>query len=177
MSLTEMVSSLIWRSRRITSRWRKNISPSSPYHLSKYCWQIFLRSSVEALSRSALVSQRSAMTRRRSSALRSCSFFSSSAAFLRSRVRSFFLRSGVMNPFFLAILMCVVLCAKKQTTGSCTSCSVESRERSDFYFGCSSEQSSWLLLSFPSQADLDSWNPGKVQPGWGRTTAAKSSVL
>merc|ERR1740137_315098 len=98
MSLTEMVSSLIWRSRRITSRWRKNISPSSPYHLSKYCWQIFLR-------------------------------------------------SGVMNPFFLAILMCVVLCAKKQTTGSCTSCSVESRERSDFYFGCGSEQSSWLLLS------------------------------
>merc|ERR1712008_177409 len=130
MSLTEMVSSLIRRSRRITSRWRKNISPSSPYHLSKYCWQIFLRSSVEALSRSALVPQRSAMTRRRSSALRSCSFFSSSAAFLRSRVRSFFLRSGVMNPFFLAILMCVVLCAKKQTTGSCTSCSVESRERS-----------------------------------------------
>merc|ERR1711915_908707 len=47
-------------------------------HLSKYCWQIFLSSSVEALSRSALVPQRSAMTRRRSSAFRSCSFFSSS---------------------------------------------------------------------------------------------------
>merc|ERR1711915_441383 len=68
--------------------------------------EIFLSSSVEALSRSALVPQRSAMTRRRSSAFRSCSFFSSSAAFLRSKVRSFFLRSGVMNPFFLAILMC-----------------------------------------------------------------------
>merc|ERR1711915_764388 len=106
MSLTEMVSSLIWRSRRMTSRWRKNISPSREYHLSKYCWQIFLSSSVEALSRSALVPQRSAMTRRRSSAFRSCSFLSSSAAFLRSKVRSFFLRSGVMNPFFLAILMC-----------------------------------------------------------------------
>merc|ERR1711931_375532 len=107
MSLTEMVSSLICRSRRITSRCRKNISPSSEYHLSKYCWQIFFSSSVDAFSRSALVPQRSAMTRRRSSALRSCSFFSSSAAFLRRRVRSFFLRSGVMNPFFLAILMCL----------------------------------------------------------------------
>merc|ERR1712062_448451 len=35
MSLTEMVSSLIWRSRRMTSRCRKNISASSLYHLSK----------------------------------------------------------------------------------------------------------------------------------------------
>merc|ERR1719461_1454918 len=42
MSLTEMVSSLIWRSRRMTSRCRKNISASNLYHLSKYCWQIFL---------------------------------------------------------------------------------------------------------------------------------------
>merc|ERR1719370_446294 len=54
MSLTEMVSSLIWRSRRMTSRCRKNISPSRLYHLSKYCWQIFFRSSMEAESRSAL---------------------------------------------------------------------------------------------------------------------------
>merc|ERR1711983_320766 len=107
MSLTEMVSSLIWRSLRMTSLWRKNISASSLYHLSKYSWQIFLRSSTLALSMSALVPHLSAMTRRRSSALRSCSFFSSSAAFLRRRVRSFFLRSGVMNPFFLAILMCL----------------------------------------------------------------------
>merc|ERR1719312_600287 len=104
MSLTEMVSSLIWRSRRMTSRWRKNISPSREYHLSKYCWQIFLSSSVEAFSRSALVPQRSAMTRSLSSSFLSCSFFNSSAAFLRRRVRSFFLRSGVMNPFFLAIV-------------------------------------------------------------------------
>merc|ERR1711981_923753 len=44
MSLTEMVSSLIWRSRRMTSRCRKNISASSLYHLSKYCWQIFFKS-------------------------------------------------------------------------------------------------------------------------------------
>merc|ERR1719312_1208537 len=86
MSLTEMVSSLIWRSRRITSRWRKNISPSSEYHLSKYCWQIF---------------------------------FSSSAAFLRRRVRSFFLRSGVMNPFFLAILMCLFHLLRNHYTPSC----------------------------------------------------------
>merc|ERR1712241_1384692 len=92
MSLTEMVGSLIWRSRRMTSR----------------CWQIFLRSSTLALSRSALVPHRSAITRRRSSALRSCSFFSSSAAFLRRRVRSFFFRSGVMKPFFLAMVMLVV---------------------------------------------------------------------
>merc|ERR1712179_258559 len=63
MSLTEMVSSLIWRSRRMTSRWRKNISASSLYHLSKYCWQIFFRSSTEALSMSALVPHLSAMTR------------------------------------------------------------------------------------------------------------------
>merc|ERR1719167_936766 len=69
MSLTEMVSSLIWRSRGMTSLWRKNISASNLYHLSKYSWQIFLRSSTEALSMSALVPQRSAMTRSLSSAL------------------------------------------------------------------------------------------------------------
>merc|ERR1711988_1746440 len=63
MSLTEMVSSLIWRSRRMTSRCRKNISASSLYHLSKYCWQIFFKSSTDAFSMSALVPQRSAMTR------------------------------------------------------------------------------------------------------------------
>merc|ERR1711953_1541049 len=62
MSLTEMVSSLIWRSRRMTSRCRKNISPSRLYHLSKYCWQIFFRSSMEAESRSALVPHLSAIT-------------------------------------------------------------------------------------------------------------------
>merc|ERR1719431_33272 len=84
MSLTEMVSSLIWRSRRMTSRWRKNISPSRLYHLSKYCWQIFLRSSMEAESRSALVPHLSAI-------------------FL-SRVLSFFFLSGVMKPFFLAMV-------------------------------------------------------------------------
>merc|ERR1719197_1915469 len=104
MPLTELVSSLIWRSRRMTSRCRKNISASSLYHLSKYCWQIFFKSSTDAFSMSALVPQRSAMTRSLSSALRSCSFFSSSAAFLRRRVRSFFLRSGVINPFFLAMM-------------------------------------------------------------------------
>merc|ERR1719431_324142 len=92
MSLTEMVSSLIWRSRRMTSRWRKNISPSRLYHLSKYCWQIFLRSSMEAESRSALVPHLSAITLSLSSAFLSCSFFS-----------SFFL-SGVMKPFFLAMV-------------------------------------------------------------------------
>merc|ERR1740119_71657 len=83
MSETEMVSSLIWRSRRITSRCRKNISPSRPYHLSKYFWQMPLRSSMEEASISALVPHLSAITRRRSS------------AFL----------SGVMNPFFLAIVL------------------------------------------------------------------------
>merc|ERR1719197_1912087 len=103
MSLTEMVSSLIWRSRRMTSRCRKNISASSLHHLSKYCWQIFFKSSTDAFSMSALVPQRSAMTRSLSSALRSCSFLSSSAAFLRRRVLSFFFLSGVMNPFFLAM--------------------------------------------------------------------------
>merc|ERR1719367_2128381 len=108
MSLTEMVSSLIWRSRRMTSRWRKNISASNLYHLSKYPWQIFLRSSTEALSMSALVPHLSAMTRSLSSALRSCSFFSSSAAFLRRRVLSFFFLSGVINPFFLAMLESVL---------------------------------------------------------------------
>merc|ERR1719270_1631559 len=108
MSLTEMVSSLIWRSRRMTSLWRKNISASNLYHLSKYSWQIFLRSSTEALSMSALVPQRSAMTRSLSSALRSCSFLSSSAAFLRRRVLSFFLRSGVINPFFSAMMSSVI---------------------------------------------------------------------
>merc|ERR1711993_32503 len=70
MSLTEMVSSLIWRSRRMTSRCRKNISASSLYHLSKYCWQVFFKSSTDAFSMSALVPQRSAMTRSLSSALR-----------------------------------------------------------------------------------------------------------
>merc|ERR1711872_248418 len=68
MSLTEMVSSLIWRSRRMTSRCRKNISPSRLYHLSKYCWQIFFRSSMEAASRSALVPHLSAITLSLSSA-------------------------------------------------------------------------------------------------------------
>merc|ERR1719347_2317920 len=53
MSLTELVSSLIWRSRRMTSRCRKNISASNLYHLSKYCWQIFFKSSTEAFSMSA----------------------------------------------------------------------------------------------------------------------------
>merc|ERR1739848_236938 len=104
MSLTEMVSSLIWRSRRMTSRWRKNISPSRLYHLSKYCWQIFLRSSMEAESRSALVPHLSAITLSLSSAFLSCSFFSSSAAFFLSRVLSFFFFSGVMKPFFLAMV-------------------------------------------------------------------------
>merc|ERR1719278_2312068 len=58
MSLTEMVSSLICRSLRMTSLCRKNISPSRLYHLSKYCWQIFFRSSWVAASRSALVPHR-----------------------------------------------------------------------------------------------------------------------
>merc|ERR1712241_918453 len=116
MSLTEMVSSLIWRSRRMTSRCRKNISASSLYHLSKYCWQIFFKSSTEAFSMSALVPHRSAMTRSLSSALRSCSFFSSSAAFLRRRVRSFFLRSGVINPFFLAMMRLPCCCCNSPCT-------------------------------------------------------------
>merc|ERR1712212_717594 len=104
MSLMEMVSSLIWRSRRMTSRCRKNISPSRLYHLSKYFWQIFFRSSMEAESRSALVPHLSAITLSLSSAFLSCSFFSSSAAFFLSRVLSFFFLSGVMNPFFLAMV-------------------------------------------------------------------------
>merc|ERR1712105_582108 len=72
--------------------------------LSKYCWQIFFMSSMEADSRSALVPHLSAITLSLSSALRSCSFFSSSAAFFLSRVLSFFFLSGVMNPFFLAMV-------------------------------------------------------------------------
>merc|ERR1739838_1239737 len=84
MSLTDMLSSLIWRSRRITSRCKKNISPSRLYQLSKYCWQIFFSSSMEAESRSALVPHLSAITLSLSSAFLSCSFFSSSAAFFLS---------------------------------------------------------------------------------------------
>jgi len=45
MSLTDMFSSLIWRSRRITSLCKKNISPSKLYHLSKYSLTIFFSSS------------------------------------------------------------------------------------------------------------------------------------
>merc|ERR1719493_172636 len=108
MSDTDMLSSLMLRSRRMTSRCRKNISPSRLYHLSKSSVQIFFRSSMEALSMSALVPHLSAMTRSLSSALRSCSFFSSSAAFLRRRVLSFFFLSGVINPFFLAMMESVL---------------------------------------------------------------------
>merc|ERR1712018_1100976 len=41
MSLTDMFNSLIWRSRRMTSLCKKNISPSKLYHLSKYSLTIF----------------------------------------------------------------------------------------------------------------------------------------
>merc|ERR1719188_2214295 len=105
MSLTLMVSSLICRSLRMTSLCRKNISPSRLYHLSKYCWQIFLRSSVLALSRSALVPHLSAMTLSLSSAFLSCSNLISWAAFFLRRVRSFFLRSGVMKAFCLPMML------------------------------------------------------------------------
>merc|ERR1712088_1234982 len=110
MSETDMLSSLIWRSRRMTSLCRKNISPSRLYHLSKYSLTIFLSSSSLAFSMSFLVPHLSLMTLCRSAAFLSCSFFSSSAAFFLSRVLSFFFRSGVMNPFFLAILVCVCVC-------------------------------------------------------------------
>merc|ERR1711994_574458 len=43
MSLTDMFNSLIWRSLRMTSLCKKNISPSKLYHLSKYSLTIFLR--------------------------------------------------------------------------------------------------------------------------------------
>merc|ERR1719211_383322 len=72
MSLTDIFNSLIWRSRRMTSLCKKNISPSKLYHLSKYSLTIFLRSS---------------------------------AAFFLSKVRNFFFLSGVINPFFFAILL------------------------------------------------------------------------
>merc|ERR1719210_702170 len=104
MSLTDMLSSLIWRSRKMTSRCKKNISPSRLNHLSKYSLTMFFSSSSEALSMSFLTPHRSAMILWRSVAFLSCSFFNSSAAFLRNRVRSFFFLSGVMNPFFLVIL-------------------------------------------------------------------------
>merc|ERR1712168_974308 len=104
MSETDMLSSLIWRSLRMTSLWRKNISPSRLYHLSKYSLTIFLGSSSLAFSMSFLVPHLSLMTRWRSAAFLSCSFFNSSAAFFLNRVLSFFFRSGVMNPFFLAMV-------------------------------------------------------------------------
>merc|ERR1711935_191270 len=104
MSLTDMLSSLIWRSQRMTSRCKKNISPSRLNHSSKYSLMIFLSSSSEALSMSFLMPHLSAMILSRSCAFLSCSFFNSSAAFLRNRVRSFFFLSGVMNPFFFVIL-------------------------------------------------------------------------
>merc|ERR1712004_176685 len=47
----------------------------------------------------------SEMTLCLSAAFLSCSFLSSSAAFLRNNVRSFFFLSGVIKPFFLAILL------------------------------------------------------------------------
>merc|ERR1719219_231414 len=99
MSLTDMFNSLIWRSRRMTSLCKKNISPSKLYHLSKYSLTIFFRSSSLADSMSFLEPHLSDITRWRSAAFLSCSFLSSSAAFFLSKVRSF---------FFLAILL--VLC-------------------------------------------------------------------
>merc|ERR1719225_318874 len=105
MSLTDMFNSLIWRSRRMTSLCKKNISPSKLYHLSKYSLTIFFRSSSLADSMSFLVPHLSEMTRWRSAAFLSCSFLSSSAAFFRSKVRNFFFLSGVINPFFFAILL------------------------------------------------------------------------
>merc|ERR1739838_150463 len=104
MSLTDMLSSLIWRSRKMTSRCRKNISPSRFYHLSKFSLTIFLSSSSEAFSMSFLTPHLSEMTLCLSAAFLSCSFLSSSAAFLRNNVRSFFFLSGVIKPFFFAML-------------------------------------------------------------------------
>merc|ERR1719362_875653 len=105
MSLTDIFSSLIWRSLRITSLCRKNISPSKLYHLSKYSLTIFFKSSSLADSTSLLIPHRSLMVRVRSAAFLSCSFLSSSAAFFLSKVRNFFFLSGVINPFFFAILL------------------------------------------------------------------------
>ena len=51
----EMVSSLIWRSQGMTSRCKKKISPSRLYHMSKNCWQIFFRSSIETKSKTSVV--------------------------------------------------------------------------------------------------------------------------
>merc|ERR1719297_60505 len=106
MSETDMLSSLIWRSLRITSLCRKNISPSRLYHLSKYSLTIFFNSSSLAFSMSFLVPHLSLITLWRSAAFLSCSFLSSSAAFFLNKVLSFFFLSGVMNPFFLAMVMC-----------------------------------------------------------------------
>merc|ERR1719428_2429699 len=106
MSETDMLSSLIWRSLRMTSLCRKNISPSRLYHLSKYSLTIFFNSSSLAFSMSFLVPHLSLITLWRSAAFLSCSFLSSSAAFFLNKVLSFFFLSGVMNPFFLAMVMC-----------------------------------------------------------------------
>merc|ERR1719264_2011640 len=95
MSDTDMLSSLMLRSRRMTSRCRKNISPSRLYHLSKSSVQIFLRSSIEAASKSFLAPHLSLITLSLSAAFLSCSFLSSSTAFFLS---------GVINPFFFAMV-------------------------------------------------------------------------
>merc|ERR1719493_147892 len=104
MSDTDMLSSLMLRSRRMTSRCRKNISPSRLYHLSKSSVQIFLRSSMEAASKSFLAPHLSLITLCLSAAFLSCSFLSSSTAFFLKRVLSFFFLSGVINPFFFAMV-------------------------------------------------------------------------
>merc|ERR1719245_2195103 len=72
----------------------KNISPSRLYHLSKYSLTIFFNSSSLAFSMAFLVPHLSLITLWRS------------AAFLLNKVLSFFFLSGVMNPFFLAMVMC-----------------------------------------------------------------------
>merc|ERR1712014_284528 len=74
MSDTDMLSSLMLRSRRMTSRCRKNISPSRLYHLSKSSVQIFLRSSMEAASKSFLAPHLSLIPLCLSAAFLSCSF-------------------------------------------------------------------------------------------------------
>lgn len=87
--------------------------------------------------------QRSSMMRRRSAALRSCSFFNSSAAFLRNSnwnptwniehqpvyelnlnglTRSFFFLSGVMKPF-LAFLAAAASSSRLRTSAFFRSCS------------------------------------------------------
>merc|ERR1719468_974336 len=99
-SLTAIFSSLISKSLFLTSNSISYFWDSQRYIRSKYSLQICFSVSSEADSTSLGWPQRSSMTILLSCAFLSCSFFNSSAAFLRNNSLSFFFLSGVMNPFF-----------------------------------------------------------------------------